>query len=223
MRTIHLYGPLAEEFGPQYRLDVATPAEAVRALTVVLGQRFGELVRSGSWHVLAGESLREGELLDCGDEDMLGFGIGVMDLHLLPALSGSSGGGGGIFKVVLGIALIAAAFYFAPPLVTGTGPIAGSLGGMGSTAFSVAGFSMTYGQIAMSGLIMSLGGLSQMLAATPVQQSGYASREAAEERPSFLFQGARNTVEQGNCVQVVYGRSIVGGQIISTGTEVEQI
>ena len=217
MRTIHLYGPLAEEFGSSYCLDVASPAEAVRALTVLLGQRFGEMVRDGSWHVLAGDSLETGELLDCGDEDMLKFGLGANDLHLVPAIEGS--GGGGIFKAVLGMALMAAAFYFAPPIASAVGPTMG----MGTTAFEVAGFSMTYGNIAMSGLIMSLGGLSQMLTSTPVQQSGYSSRETAEERPSFLFQGARNTVEQGNAVQVVYGRMLVGGTLVSAGTEVEQI
>ncbi len=219
MRTIHLYGPLAEEFGPQYRLDVASAAEAVLALTVVLGKRFAEVLREGEWHVVAGSELERGE--DFGDPDLLGFGLGARDLHLCPAIAGS--GGGGFFKAVLGVAILAAAFYFAPPLVTGTGPIAGSLGGMGSTAFSVAGMSMTYGNLAMSGLIMSLGGLSQMLTSTPQQTSSYSSREAAEDRPSFLISGVRNTVEQGNPVAVAYGRVRVGGTIISAGLEVEQI
>lgn len=218
MRTIHLYGPLAEEFGPQYHLDVATAAEAVRALTVVLGRRFAEILREGEWHVVAGSELEGGE--DFGGPDLLGFGLGARDLHLCPAISGSKSG---FFQAVLGVAMLAAAFYLAPPLVTGTGPIAGSLGGMGAEAFSIAGMSMTYGNLAMSGLIMSLGGLSQMLTSTPQQASSYSTREAAEDRPSFLFNGARNTVEQGNPVAVVYGRFRVGGTIISAGLEVEQI
>lgn len=218
MRTIHLYGPLAVEFGPQYRLEVASPAEAVRALTVVLGRRFAEILRAGEWHVVAGEDLERGE--DFGAPGLLAFGLGARDLHLCPAISGSKGG---FFQAVLGIALMAAAFYFAPPLVMGTGPVAGSLGGMGATAFSFAGMTLTYGNIAMSGLIMSLGGLSQMLSATPQQTSSYTSRESADDQPSFLFNGARNTVEQGNPVPVVYGRMRVGGTIISAGIEVEQI
>jgi predicted phage tail protein len=219
MRTIHLYGPLAEEFGPQYRLDVASAAEAVRALTVVLGRRFVEIVRDGEWHVVAGEDLERGE--DFSSPELLGFGLGARDLHLCPAIAGS--GGGGFFKAILGIALVVAAVYFAPPLVTGTGPIAGSLGGMGAEAFSVMGMSVTFGNIAMSGLIMSLGGLSQMLTSTPQQTSSYSNRESEADRPSFLFNGARNTVEQGNPVAVVYGRMRVGGTIVSAGIEVEQI
>lgn len=217
MRTIHLYGPLAKEFAPQYRLDVASPAEAVRALSVVLGRRFVEIVRAGEWHVVAGSDMESGE--DVGGEDMLCFGLGSRDLHLCPAIVGSKG----FFQAVLGVAILAAAIYFAPPLVTGTGPIPGSLGGLGATAFSVGGMGFTYGNIAMSGLVMSLGGLSQMLSSTPQQTSSYSSRETAEDRPSFLFNGARNTVEQGNPVAVVYGRFRVGGTIISAGIEVEQI
>ncbi len=219
MRTIHLYGPLAEAFGPQYRLDVASAAEAVRALTVVLGRRFAEILREGEWHVVAGKDLEHGN--DFGAPELLGFGLGAQDLHLCPAISGS--GGGGIFRAVLGVAMLAAAIYFAPPLVTGTGPIAGSLGGLGSTAFSVAGMSISYGSIAMSGMIMALGGLSQMLASTPQQTSSYSSRESVEDRPSFLFNGARNTIEQGNPVAVIYGRHLAGGTIISAGIEVEQL
>jgi len=97
------------------------------------------------------------------------------------------------------------------------------LGGMGATAFSVAGMSITYGSIAMSGLIMALGGVSQMLASTPQQTSSYSNRESADDRPSFLFNGARNTVEQGNPVAVLYGKMRVGGTIVSAGIEVEQI
>lgn len=219
MRTIYLYGPLAKEFGPQYCLDVASAAEAVRALCVVLGQRFAEILRAGEWHVVAGEDMEKGE--DFSAPELLTFGLGTRDLHLCPAIVGS--GGGGFFKAVLGVAILAAAIYFAPPLVTGTGPIAGSLGGLGATAFSVAGMSVSYGSIAMSGLVMAMGGLSQMLSSTPMQTSSYSTREAAEDRPSFLFNGARNTVEQGNPVPVVYGRYRVGGTLISAGIEVEQI
>jgi predicted phage tail protein len=218
MRTIHLYGPLAEQFGPEYRLEVVSAAEAVHALSVVLGRRFTEILRAGEWHVVAGEDLERGE--DFGDFGMLAFGLGARDLHLCPAVVGSKGG---FFQAVLGVALLAAAIYFAPPLVTGTGPIAGSLGGMGATALSVAGMSVTYGSIAMSGLIMALGGVSQMLASTPQQTSSYSNRESAEDRPSFLFNGARNTVEQGNPVAVLYGKMRVGGTIVSAGIEVEQI
>lgn len=217
MRTIHLYGPLAEAFGPQYRLDVATPAEAVRALSVVLGRRFVDILRVGEWHVVAGADMERGE--DMGSPELLAFGLGARDLHLCPAIVGSKG----FFQAVLGMAILAAAIYFAPPLVTGTGPIAGSMGGLGATAFSAAGMTFTYGNLAMSGLVMALGGLSQMLSSTPQQVSGYSNREAAEDRPSFLFNGARNSIEQGNPVAVVYGRCRIGGTIVSAGIEVEQI
>ena len=222
MRTVHLYGALAEEFGPSYQLDVACAAEAVLALSMQLGRRFVDALRQGEWHVVAGADLEHGE--DVGDGDMLRFGLGRRDLHLMPAIAGA---GGGFFKAVLGVAILAAAIYFAPEFAitsvpTGAGT-ATFTGGMGATAFSVAGMSVTYGSLAMSGLVMVLGGLSQVLTATPTQASSYSSREDADSQTSFLFNGAKNTVEQGNPVPVVYGRFQVGGTIISAGIEVEEV
>lgn len=225
MRTIHLYGPLAAEFGQIIRLEVATAAEAVLAMGVVLGRRFTEILRQGEWHIVAGEALEQGE--DFGDPALFRFGLGKRDLHLLPAIVGSSGGGG-IFKAVLGVAILAAAVSFAPAAATWAlpaeyGGATGVVGGMGAEAISAFGMTVTYGNIAMSGLVMALGGLSQMLTSTPTQSSSYSSREDADSQTSFLFNGAKNTVEQGNPVSVCYGRFQVGGTIISAGIEVEEV
>ena len=122
MRTVHLYGKLADEFGPSFNLDVATPAEAVRALSANFGHRFLSMIRAGEWHVVAGDSLDEGD--DFGtSEEMLFFGLGKSDLHIAPAMRGS--GKGGFFQVVLGIALVATAFFMAPPTIGALGPTMG--------------------------------------------------------------------------------------------------
>ena len=50
-----------------------------------------------------------------------------------------------------------------------------------------------------------------------------AEREEASRRPSYVFDGAVNTVEQGHCVPVLYGELRIGSQIISAGISVEQL
>ncbi|CAM3536514.1 Bacteriophage lambda tail assembly protein I [Vibrio aerogenes CECT 7868] len=53
--------------------------------------------------------------------------------------------------------------------------------------------------------------------------SGYEERESVDSRNSYLFNGAKNTVEQGVARPLLYGKMEVGGHIISTGLTTEQI
>ncbi|WP_319543150.1 hypothetical protein [uncultured Pseudodesulfovibrio sp.] len=211
MRTVYLHGSLGEQFGSSFRLDVDTPSEAVRALSTNLGSEFRQTISKGEWHVVAGKAFENGT--DYGtSEDMLAFGLGNKDLHLAPVIRGSKGGG--IFQAILGVAIMAVAFWIAPPVVGTMGPTMG----MGTAVVG----GVTYGNIAGFGAMMALGGVAKMLTPTP-QVGSYAARESAEERPSFLFTGAKNTVEQGGPVPLVYGRHLVGLILVSSGITVEQI
>lgn len=211
-RTIHLHGTLGEEFGRQYILDVDSTAEAVRALSVVLeqGKEFLARIKAGEWHLLAGESVEKGQ--DFGDESMLRFGLGKNDLHIIPALAGSSGQGGGIAKVVIGVAIIVAATYFGGPA---GGTTATKAVGAGSGVFTAASFKAM-------GIAIALSGVAQIMTPTP-QVGSYSDREKPDERPSFLFMGAKNTTEQGGPVPVVYGEHLVGGTLVSYGTVLEEL
>jgi predicted phage tail protein len=215
IRTVHLHGKLGECFGATYRLDVVNPAEAVRALVVLLGHDFERAIRQGEWHVVAGESLRESR--DYGTEELCLLGLGQADLHIAPAASGASGGG--IFKALLGVALLATAIIVAPPVVGALGPTMG----MQTAAFSAFGMSVTYANIATAGVFMGLSGVSQMLSSTPQLTSGYTVRNDTDDQPSFLFNGPKNTSEQGGPVPILYGLHETGWTLISAGTHIEQI
>lgn len=220
MRTVHLHGPLAESWGAAFNLDVDTPAEAVRALITQLGPKFRKQLRKGEWHIVGGNSPEEG--VDYSKEEMIPFGLGSADLHIAPAVSGSDGGG--FFKAILGVALVATSFMLAPPSAALTlGGNTMAWGGMGATAFSAFGQAITWGNLAMTGGVMVLSGAASMLSPTPKLTSGYHARESAEDKPSFLFNGPRNTKEQGGPVPVIYGKMRVGGTLISSGMTVEQL
>ncbi|NDV19993.1 hypothetical protein GO013_11225 [Pseudodesulfovibrio sp. JC047] len=208
MRTVYLHGYLGETFGTEFRLDIATPTEAVRAFAANFGKRFLSMIRDGEWHIIAGESLDEGE--DYGYQDMLALGLGASDLHIAPAVRGSSGRG--LAQIVIGVVIVIASIY--------TG---GAAGGMSASAFSVGGASVSYGSLAAMGAMMAVSGIAQALTPVPKLGSGYGDREDVDERPSFLFTGPKNTTEQGGPVPVVYGRHRVGWTLVSSGVEVEQI
>jgi predicted phage tail protein len=71
------------------------------------------------------------------------------------------------------------------------------------------------------GASMAIGGVAEMLAGTP-KMSDYSQAEVAQ-RPSFVFNGAINTVAQGGPIPLVYGRYLVGTTVISAGIEVAQL
>jgi predicted phage tail protein len=204
-RKIVLHGRLKEKFGESYEMEVSTPAEAVRSLCFQL-KGFRDELKTGSYYVIRGKKKI--------GEDKLHFGFGkVREFHLVPVLEGAkSGVGKAIGLAVLGIALIAAAVVFAPAA------------GLGATAFTVLGTSVTFGQVALLGGALVLAGVATLLTPTPkVNSADYNGRESADQRKSFLYNGATNTVEQGQPVPLVYGRMRVGSVVISTGIDTVQI
>jgi len=198
MIDFHLHGSLGARFGERFSLDVRDPAEAVRALCLQMPE-FRQALAEGDWHVVRGD-LAAGEHLD---EQRLDLALGSAgELHLLPAATGA-GGDSGVGKAIAGIALIGASFFV---------PGAGALGYGIITKSAVAGL----------GVSMALTGVSMMLAPSP-RIGDYGSRERADQRPSFLFDGPVNTSTQGLPVPVVYGRVRAGSVVISAGMNAEEI
>lgn len=88
MKTVHLHGSLGARFGREYRLDITTPAEAVRALCVQL-PGFEEAIRAGNWHVVRGPLAARDEV----SEEALTLSLGQQEeVHLIPAISGANNG-----------------------------------------------------------------------------------------------------------------------------------
>lgn len=197
MRKVHLYGPL-KKYGEVLELEVATAAEAVRALIA----NFPEITKDiadGKWRVVRGD----GEAgMDLGEEDIALMKLGQADLHIIPVIEGQKGRGGGILKVVLGLTLIAVSFGSAAFL--GNAIMGGALGGM------------TWGSaIGMVGLSMALTGISSLLA---------PENESNEEKNSFIMNGPTGAVGQGNPVPLAYGGPIIIGSVmISGGIDIDQL
>ncbi|MBJ9675227.1 tail assembly protein [Burkholderia gladioli] len=98
---------------------------------------------------------------------------------------------GGLLQTILGATLIAASF------VPAFAPASSFLLGLGAS--------------------MALGGVIQMLSP---QTSGLAST-SGENGTSYYFNGAVNSVAQGDCVPIVYGRMRVGSKRVSAGIYAE--
>lgn len=195
LRKIHLYGHLREEFGENYTFDVGSVAEAMRAFkSQVPG--FIDSIREGEYAVVRGDDL-DGEQLNY---EMCKINYGRGDFHIVPAVEGS-GSGKGWFAIIAGVALIALSF-FVP---------AGGLFGAGI---------LTAQTLGLLGAGLVLMGIASMLAPTP---DAPKEMERADERPSFIFTGATNRVEQGGPLCLIYGETFVGSNLVAASYETEDI
>jgi len=207
LRTVHLHGDLKDIFGGPYRFNVASPREAGRALKSQV-KGFGLYVsmprQDGTvphYEVVVGP-LERG---DARGADELDLRLGkAEELHILPVIAGA-GRGKSIAKIVLGVALVAGAVF------TGGGSLGAYAIGSSSSLIGI-----TYGQIALTGVMMVLRGASGLLSRPP--DSNYRQREV-EGNPSFLFNGAVNVSAEGNCMPVVIGEVITGSLVLSAGLD----
>lgn len=120
----------------------------------------------------------------------------VEELHLVPAFIGAKGGG--LFKIVLGAVLIAAAFALG-------GPAAGTLA---TTLFSM-------------GTSMILGGLLELLTPAPKRDSG---TEGATDPDASKYLGAPgNTVKAGTRIPLIYGEFRVYGHYMSFNIDATEV
>jgi predicted phage tail protein len=192
VKKIYLHGTLGAQFGECIELAVNTPLEAIRALCLMVKDFQKEFERY-DYHVVKGE-LQRGWYLD---ENTMQMNIAGDEVHFIPVISGS-GGKKGLGQLITGFVLVGLAF-------TGVG--AGLAGFLGTTV----------GKLKLIGAVLALGGLAKMNAKTP--QFSMSSMEPADRRPSFVFQGATNTTEQGNVIPLVYGRIRCGSQVVAQGMD----
>ena len=199
MLTVILYGHLGKCFGRRYTYDVHSPVEAIRALCATIpGFRTYLATHAASgYRILVGKESRDLDTITLPANDTI---------KIIPVITGSGKGIGGI---ILGAALFmisGPAGWLANNLVMGTSMGVVTAGTIGVLAGHL-------------GVSLILGGVSQLLASHKKTQ-GTADRP--ENTPSYIFNGAVNTIAQGNSVPVCYGRLIVGSQVISAGLMAEE-
>ncbi|HEO1802074.1 MULTISPECIES: tail assembly protein [Acinetobacter calcoaceticus/baumannii complex] len=214
LKTIKLYGVLGQQFGREFKLDVANTREAMRALSVQIagfekfmlhaheqGLQFAVFLKSKNSNKKRGKKSpsiydHETKRLITGDnigEEQLDMNTEADVIHVVPRVVGA-GGNNGILQTVLGAVLV----------VVGVLVTVGTLGGGAPLGAALIG----------SGIGMMLGGIAMMLMpkAENTQDQNQDGNKANKG-----FGGAVTTVAQGNPVPVLYGQREVGGFIVSAG------
>jgi predicted phage tail protein len=169
---------------------------------------FDKAMRSGYFRVRHGPMGKGGRTMRAGEE-RIALGR-YNEIHVTPVGIAAGGKKGAMGKIALGVVLIGLS------IVTG-----GAAAGMAAAAIPALGVS--FGQIAFFGASLALSGAAALLTSDP-QIARYETREASEDRPNFLFNGAVNTVGEGPAIAWVYGTDVfVGTNVISASIRAEQL
>lgn len=201
MKTIHLHGALAIEFGSTHVFDVNGPIEAMRLLECNFPGRFLKAVL-GKWY-----SIRCGSRHLIYDDEVL-MSTDAKEIHIEPI---PAGGIKGLFGLFLGLPGLGAAFA---PLGV---PLGGAFGAAGGGGFLGLGALGGFGSILQGVLLLGV----IYLISTALQPDDPSSKEEPDERNSFLFDGAVNTTKQGGPVPLVYGLIRTGSVLVAGGIEIE--
>lgn len=213
IRDVYLHGAVGRRYGRHWRLDVTTPAEAVRAIMTLRPEARPEL-RRGAWRVIVGPP----RLANAIAPGLLGMRVGRQPIHLVPATQ-AAGGGGGVGKIIVGVVLIGAA------IVTAGLTAPAGFAALGAAMSTEIAMGITFNTIALAGGAMVLGGIAGLLAAQPQGASTQQATDQArpDDRPSFFFNGVTNNSQQGGPVPLVFGTHLVGSIVASGGINVEDI
>ena len=198
LRKVKLYGKLAKFVGKRVlEADVHNAAEAVKFLVA-------------NWPALEQHMAKQYYKVEVGSSalalDEIGYPIGSEDISITPVIAGAGNTG----RIILGVALIAAAVY-----LPGSTAVFGAQGGLG---FGVAGGGFSaYALAGNVGIMLVLSGVAGLL--TPVPKT-----PKSEEDPqnSFSFSGIQQTSRAGTAVPVCYGEILTGSVVISAEIDVSE-
>jgi|TARA_Y100000015_G_scaffold30005_1_gene29406 predicted phage tail protein len=218
MKVVKVYGALRKRLGQcRFEFDVATPAQAIKALCVNFPGLDGWLVDSekngvGYRLTVSKEQVTEDNaaplLMPFSDREVF---------SITPVVAGAGRGGG---MILAGAALIAVA-----AISGGAGLFAGGSMGFGVTAaggtFASATFGVKLAVIAGNlGIALTLGGIAQSLSPQPELNS---TLDESAQLESFTFSNVVNTSRQGMPCPIAYGRLFVGSAVLSSGLDVDQV
>ena len=214
LKVVKVYGALRKRLGQcRFEFDVATPAQAIKALCVNfpgLDKWLIDSEKDGVGYRVAVSKEKATE------ENVAPLLMPFSDKEVFSITPVIAGAGGGFGRILLGAALIAVAI--ANPVVGfGGGGAAGFGVVTGATATFGASLAAAAGTIGI-GLVLT--GVAEVLSPQPKVDS---TLDESVQLESFTFSNVVNTSRQGMACPIAYGRVFVGSAVLSSGLDVDQV
>ena len=213
MKVVKVYGALRKRLGQcRFEFDVATPAQAIKALCVNFPGLEKWLIDSEKDGIGYRVSISREKVTQ---ENVAPLLMPFSDKEVFSITPVVAGAGRGTGTILAGVGLIALA------VVTGGTSI----------AFTTSGFGLASGVTATTGLSLAvaagnigvflvLGGIAQALSPQPKPNS---TLDESVQLESFTFSNVVNTSRQGMPCPIAYGRLFVGSAVLSSGLDVDQV
>ena len=227
MKKVVLRGELGKQFGRVHHFDLNTPAEAIRALCANFEGFQQALVSSAERGV--GYMVQVGKDAIKPEEELHNPTGQFEDISITPVLVGA---GGGFGQIAAGVALIALSLVLPGGGLFG-GTVFGILGGPVASAATLTTVATVSSAI---GAALILSGTAQLLSPQPADLPGLTggfggrndsfnpvNNDPADNRSSYIYNGAVNLTAQGNPVPICYGRMRVGSVVVSAGVSTTDI
>ena len=194
LTTIRLYGALGARFGRVHRLAVQTSAEAVKALCINFDGLESYLMNAKKNGMTFAVFRGKRNIVVDDFKDL----SGNSDIRIAPVMEGAKKAG--LFQTILGAVMVVAGIVVSGLSAGWASPVGGAM--------------------ISAGIGMMAGGIYQMLSPQP---KGLQGRDDPDNKPSYAFGGAVNTLAMGNPVALLYGEREIGGAIISAGIVAEDV
>jgi len=215
MKVVKVYGELRKRLGQcRFEFDVATPAQAVKALCVNFPGLDKWLVDSEQDGI--GYRVKIGkEKVTPTSTDLLAMPWSEREVFsITPVVAGA--GGSNPLQFLVGGLLIGASFFFPGAGLFGVQAI----GATGAAGLAGTGIATSIGVgLSAIGAGMVLGGVANII--SPMAPPGLEAGKEAARLQNMSFSGVVNTARQGLPVPIAYGRVFVGSAVISSGFDVD--
>ena len=211
LKVVKVYGALRKRLGQcRFEFDVATPAQAIKALCVNFPGLDKWLIDSEQDGVGYRVAVSKEKVTE---ENVAPLLMPFSDREVFSITPVVAGAGGGFGRILLGAVLIAVAIAN-PAVGFGLG------GASGFGAAAGAGFGASLAAAAGTlGIGLVLSGVAQLLSPQPELQD----LDESVRLESFSFSNVVNTARQGLPVPIAYGRVFVGSAVISSGLNVKEV
>ncbi len=195
LTTIRLYGHLGKQFGREFRFDIETVAESIRALDAnIAGFRQYLIDHSEPGYRVIVDNR---PVMDVDELGLCAHSGGV--IKIIPVVQGA-GDGKSIGQIIVGVVLVVAAVAVSVFSVGALSPLSGA---MVSAAFGM-------------GVSMIAGGIMGLVSSVP--SSG---NDSAKQANNYGFSNGQDTIIQGLRVPIGYGTMLCDGYPISVRLVVE--
>jgi len=216
MKVVKVYGALRKRLGQcRFEFDVATPAQAIKALCVNFPGLEKWLIDSEKDGVGYRVAISREKVTE---DNFAPLVMPFSDREVFSITPVVAGAGRGFGQILAGAALIALAI--AVPTTAGL-----TAGGFSATAAAAAGTSATFGATLAAaagnlGIFLVLSGVAQAISPQPELNS---TLDESVQLESFTFSNVVNTSRQGMPCPIAYGRVFVGSAVLSSGLDVDQV